>query len=871
MYRWYEYDNIGAVLSLLKAIEHRPTYMVRLSDLIDLDGGGMTRKFLSNKGHEGLEAPRNRSEVPAEASRSFCIGGDDTLCTYRMTNDWPEKNCYVNEAPMKKLTSEELAKRSNTGHNAPSVVARLMGLDTLSVDTKPSAKKGKEMKESNQPPKEEQLRNVSSRQKVYDSFDSQSNNLKFNKPKPREHPQEEELQKFKKEFEAYQAARFKECSKFVELGTNTYQWLAQRHLNKEKVVLSANSMRKTVTERSVELKAHAATENPHERGNSKLQKNKNKTLASEQYKTNRARNTKSGSAQRLDFASAPTKIVILRPVSDRMRKDEESWAGSPSISEDGSSIEEFLQEVKERLNFELQEKCIRRRITAIETSYTEKRSDAKKIAQCIAKQARESVTRGVETPLPRSESMRSYRSEIQCDEIGSPEFTNSRNARRIMTGRLRNVREESSHDIHKHGPGEWRKIRYTSNKVSHGDEMKDEPDMQSRYFRRALCNDVMLDQKLFHRNLVRSLSAPVSRSSFGKLLLEDQHMLTGAHIRRKHETIEKVTTVNVKKWRKEKFNLKEKVSSFKYSFVLRGRLFRRNNHSSEESYGHKQIHVKDPLNTPTVASKFYAKQENSTEVPPSPASVCSTRNEEFWRQTDNFSPSSTSDEHPVDDSEIPHVFKEISSNLNELRRQLNQLETYDSEETMIDEQPIEEEITEINDPAEVFVRDLLVASGLYYGSCDKYLSKWDPLGRPVSNQVFEEVEESYRQNINDEEGSSTDQLQKLNHKLLCDFLNEMLPGVLEVPSTTSSFMKRTIGPTGRAPRGKKLLDCVWKIVRVYVYPPSDMSSRSLESILARDLQCTRWDGLVDEDVNALGKDVEYQIIGDLIHEMINDT
>ncbi|KAK4361447.1 hypothetical protein RND71_020399 [Anisodus tanguticus] len=774
--------------------------MVRLSDLIDLDGGGMTRKFLSNKGHEGLEAPRNRSEVPAEASRSFCIGGDDTLCTYRMTNDWPEKNCYVNEAPMKKLTSEELAKRSDTGHNAPSVVARLMGLDTLSVDTKPSAKKGKEMKESNQPPKEEQLRNVSSRQKVYDSFDSQSNSLKFNKPKPREHPQEEELQKFKKEFEAYQAARFKECSKFVELGTNKYQWLAQRHLNKEKVVLSANSMRKTVTERSVELKPHAATENPHERA--------------AQYKTNRARNTKSGSAQRLDFASAPTKIVILRPVSDRMRKNKESWAGSPSISEDGSSIEEFLQEVKERLNFELQEKSIRRRITAIETSYTEKRSDAKKIPQRIAKQARERVTREVETPLPRSESMRSYRSEIQCDEIGSPEFTNSGNARRIMTGRLRNVREESSHDIHKHGPGEWRKIRYTSNKVSHGDEMKDEPDMQSRYFRRVLCNDVMLDQKLFHRNLVRSLSAPVSRSSFGKLLLEDQHMLTGAHIRRKHETIEKVTTVNVKKWRKEKFNLKEKVSSFKYSFVLRGRLFRRNNHSSEESYGHKQIHVKDPLNTPTVASKFYAKQ---------------------------------------------------------LRRQLNQLETYDSEETMIDEQPIEEEITEINDPAEVFVRDLLVASGLYYGSCDKYLSKWDPLGRPVSNQVFEEVEESYRQNINDEEGSSTDQLQKLNHKLLCDFLNEMLPGVLEVPSTTSSFMKRTIGPTGRAPRGKKLLDCVWKIVRVYVYPPSDMSSRSLESILARDLQCTRWDGLVDEDVNALGKDVEYQIIGDLIHEMINDT
>lgn len=201
----------------------------------------------------------------------------------------------------------------------------------------------------------------------------------------------------------------------------------------------------------------------------------------------------------------------------------------------------------------------------------------------------------------------------------------------------------------------------------------------------------------------------------------------------------------------------------------------------------------------------------------------------------------------------------------ELRRQLNQLETYDSEETMIVEQPIEKEIVmEIDDPAEAFVRDLLVASGLYDGSCDKYLSKWDPLGKSISNHVFEEAEESYkRQKINDyDEGSSNDhQSKKLNHKLSCDFLNEVLPSVLG-----SSSMRRTISPTPRAPRGNKLLECVWEIARI----SSDMSSQSLETILARDLQCTRWDRLVDEDVNALGKDVEYQIVGDLIHEMIND-
>lgn len=195
----------------------------------------------------------------------------------------------------------------------------------------------------------------------------------------------------------------------------------------------------------------------------------------------------------------------------------------------------------------------------------------------------------------------------------------------------------------------------------------------------------------------------------------------------------------------------------------------------------------------------------------------------------------------------------------ELRRQLNQLETCDSEETFIDEQPIEEEIVmKIEDPAEAFIKDLLVASGLY----DGYLSKWDPLGKSISNQVFEESCQRQKIINNDEEGSSIDhQFNKVNHKLICDFLNEVLPDVLG-----STSMQRTISPDTRPPRGKKLLERVLEIARV----SSDMSSLSLENVLARELHCTRWDEFVDEDVNALGKEVEYQILGDLIHEMIND-
>ncbi|XP_009791380.1 uncharacterized protein LOC107827655 isoform X1 [Nicotiana tabacum] len=887
--------------------------MGSLLNLIDFDQGAMARKFLSNKRHGGLDAPRNSMEFPVEASQRFCAGGDNGQCTYHMI-DWPEKNSYGNEAPMKKLIREEIARRPNTGHSAPSVVARLMGVDALPLDTRRSSAKQVEKKNEmikDNRPKEEWLRKVSvdhatqsSRQKISNSsnhdeacdFDRQSDSQKLNKYKPREHPQEEELQKFKKDFEAWQAARFKECSKFVELGTSPSQWLAQQSLNKEKLTIYANSMRTAAIEKPIELRG-PVTVNPQKRGLLEHQKNINEFPAPAQNKTNCVREVTpnpdqqrplTSSYQGLDVSSGPTKIVILRPCPDRMGTNEESWASSPGISEDRGSIEEFLEEVKERLNCELQGKSSKRITTVrgggIETPYSEMSPDAKQIAKSIAKHARESVTRDFEITLPRSESTRSYRSDIQFDGTSSPEFVN-RDTRRFLTERLRNVlKQETSHGTHRLARGSSistvlnkekcsaEEIRYTCNtgdKATNSDNLKDEIDMHSRSFRRDPGNDVMLEEDLSPRNLIRSLSAPVSGTSFGKLLLEDRHMLTGAHIRRKHETIEKATG-NVKKRQKEKFNLRRKVSSFSYSFILKGRLFGRKVHSWEEPHGQTYNLMKDFPSPPTGTPNFYERHENPTEVPPSPASVCSSVNEEYWRQTDYFTPSSTSDVHPLDDSEMPRVFREISTNLNELRRQLNQLDTYDSEDTMIDEQPVEEEMLEIEDKAEAYIRDLLVASGLYDGSRDKYISRWDPLGKPISNQVFEEAEKSYIQKTKDEEGYTEDQLQRINHKLLCDLLNEALPSVLGGASTMSRFMKSAVRPIPRPPQGKKLLERVWEIVGVYVYPPWDRTSQSLDNIVDRDLKSTPWSGLVDEDVNALGKDMECQIIGDLIREMVQD-
>ena len=60
---------------------------------------------------------------------------------------------------------------------------------------------------------------------------------------------------------------------------------------------------------------------------------------------------------------------------------------------------------------------------------------------------------------------------------------------------------------------------------------------------------------------------------------------------------------------------------------------------------------------------FLFSQENSTEVPPSPASVCSSTPEEFWRNVDYLSQVSTPDVTVSDENGMPQVFRDISSNL----------------------------------------------------------------------------------------------------------------------------------------------------------------------------------------------------------------
>lgn len=555
---------------------------------------------------------------------------------------------------MKKLIHEEISERSSTRQNAPSIVARLMGVDMMSLDTKsvvqPIEKKN-EHKKIKCPNKEANGRGLSnhlssnsnsSRQRELDLFchnkDNEagrwSNGQKLGKPSRREHPQEEELQKFKKEFEAWQAARFKECSRFAELGTVHPQFLAQEDLNKERIGLHAKSGRKAI-ENPVEPKGHIVNARSYERSGLEYHVDQLEPFPFEQKASFPLRSRTlsrdfdqyclTNSAQKYDTAYAPTKIVVLKPGPDRFSNPEESWSSSSGTSEHRGSIEDFLEEVRERLKCEMQGKTLKRgsviRGSGIETPYSEKPANPKQIAQHIAKQVRESVSRDLEVNLLRSESTRSYKSEIQFNGPGSPEFIN-RDTRRFLSDRLRNVLQREtdlnvprtvgdgsmSSVLHNEKTGlKQGNVSITGNEVCYNEIVKDEPEMQTRSFRHGLGDGVVLHREMSPRNLVRSLSAPVPGTSFGKLLLEDRHILTGAQIRRKHEAIEK-ESFDMKKQKKEKFNFKERVSNFRYSFSLRGRLFGKKFQSMVESHGEDYSPMKDIMNGPTVVSNFGERQ-----------------------------------------------------------------------------------------------------------------------------------------------------------------------------------------------------------------------------------------------------------------------
>lgn len=757
-----------------------------LLHLFDFHNNSFSRRVFSHHKtrDEDLEAPRNSFELQVDNLHTFHNDKDKPQSNGFEEEEWYERSCYPIEESMKKKIIEELSKRSNDKHNSPSLVAKLMGMEALPLESTKSTA----WINPRHTAKVDQgggKRNKKERRLASSAVNAMETDDITNPPMRREHPQEEELQRFRREFEAWQAdKRSKDCSRIIDSGSE-----------KERLFTRTRSFG-----RDFNLKSDR---------------------------------------------TGPTRIVVLRPGLQRVYDYEDSLTTSSGTTMEGSrgsSIEEFLEEVKERLKGELQGRAALKRSSSVRGSGIE--------------------TPFSERPFPRSESMRSYAaSEVQCNAPDSPQDFISKDTRKLLAERVRNVlsKETSSSN----------RLRPTVSDAESLQKHTDEIEEDSR-------RNVHKKEPSSPRNLKRSLSAPVSGTSFGKLLLEDRHVLTGAQIMRKHESVitegeetetEPVVVDPIR--RKERFNLRKKVSSFRST--LRGRIFGKKIRSMIESNSFEDESIKDFV-TGSRFNSFYDRNENSTEVPPSPASVCSSTPEEFWRNVDYLSQVSTPDVTVSDENGMPQVFRDISSNLSELRRQINELDSDIQVPTPVEEEAAREiEITvDLGNPDKTFVRDLLVVSGLYEGTTDRSLSRWDPFAKPINKSVLEETKENLKKRSNQNQEDEEDI--EDNHNILFDLLNEVLTVVLG-PVRKSGFRKKLMNSYVFEPtsiRGKYLLESVWRIMSEYLYSQPEKPFCSLDGIIGWDLERCPWSGLIDEEATVLGREVEGMIMSDLVEEVVKD-
>lgn len=555
-----------------------------------------------------------------------------------------KENFYPTTTPSKKLIEEAMPEPTRARCNAPSVVARLMGVDMLPLDIKTAANAkrnknardniGEKDKVENHstlfnPPRSKHIKEIK-----YDflphgysrDHDYGYNNLKSAELRSREHPQEEELQKFKKEFEAWQASKAWECSSSVDLENSprqvkNNQTPSEDNLYNEMMAYYTDSRRNASHQKHTELMGYSS---PTSFSSAQIDDFRHHVYKSKQR--NRSKSYDFGQSllencrEKCGRSSLCSKIVLLKPGPERTDDGEKFYVGSPEAVKDESGTEEFLKKVKERLEFEFKGNVKKEStITGGEfVPLSERPTDPKMIAQLIAKKVRESVMREFKTNLPQSKSTRLYKSEAHLNELCYSNFID-KDTGKFLSERLRNILINGTNvDI----PFIIKRNSSTSLLDSNVEQLITEDvsvaakkicqcrnknkdcgvKTKSVRYEQNKC-DAFGSTEVLPTSLVRSSSATLSGTSLWKLLSDKPDVLASAHIRRNHEATEDVCSAE-RKASKQKVGFRGKVSNLRYSFNLRGRLFGRKLYSVEESKEDEFDMMKAFMTEPTVMRNF---------------------------------------------------------------------------------------------------------------------------------------------------------------------------------------------------------------------------------------------------------------------------
>ncbi|XP_049933321.1 uncharacterized protein LOC116253216 [Nymphaea colorata] len=248
------------------------------------------------------------------------------------------------------------------------------------------------------------------------------------------HPQEQQLQKFKKEFEAWHSSRTWENSRGCGLDSrdgppNDYQALAQERLNREKLTRYADAKRNETNEKPSEIGHHVSSRAGTEvQGDDFLEGNNNsKVLQTKKLESMPIQHVDRNShcdqaffkrCDEQEIRSLPARIVLLKPGPERFDDlDKSDSASEVKSQEDEGSISDFLDQVKERLILGMTRTAgedVERPNTGTNISCFDKSLSPKEVAQQTAMKERDRVMR--DTGFIQSESSKSLGSDVQAAE-----------------------------------------------------------------------------------------------------------------------------------------------------------------------------------------------------------------------------------------------------------------------------------------------------------------------------------------------------------------------------------------------------------------------------------------------------------------------
>ncbi|XP_078441788.1 RB1-inducible coiled-coil protein [Wolffia australiana] len=324
-------------------------------------------------------------------------------------------------------------------------------------------------------------------------------------------------------------------------------------------------------------------------------------------------------------------------------------------------------------------------------------------------------------------------------------------------------------------------------------------------------------------NLGRCFSEPISGAVLGRVLLEEQ----GKPMR-----FELTEMKERKKPKKDFFNLKGRVSYMRRVLTLGRKLFSRKNRAMGESL---DITVTSPL-------VQLSCKDNSTEVPPSPASI-SSYCENGWKPT--FPSPISPLETPFND-DLPRIPEEICVLVPEVQRQ--------SPPTSLRHEAVsnlqgDEDNTSYE---ENYLRRALVTSGHYNQPLNLILALCNSPMEPLAEWVFKETEKSTN-HTNQPVASSSRRLlfDLLNEQLLCLVSAPVLNSKRIIPLVTGEDLMRTLM--------KQLERCLSLNKR---------TSSSLESLISRDL--SEPGIIVHVSLDDVCESVEGIILSRLIDEFVCD-